>query len=140
MSKRVLAATWLLWAGAMGIVHAQERIEFQAVDYELQRFERTRTYPPDLLASDRSRVAPAPPAKGQEFMIVRFTTAVTRSSNKNPQTTDVRLVGNGAVYRCQEVNTWCRAEGCGAAFVFYVPKDARLERFELGGTSIALAE
>jgi hypothetical protein len=96
-------------------------------------------YPADLLAPDhRVRIPPPPPEKGQELVVIRFGTVVTNAS-ASAQPVDARLYGEGMSYRCHEASTWCRGEGCGAAFVFYVPKGASLDRFELGSHAVPLA-
>ncbi len=116
---------------------AQERFYFKGIEYGFTRVERTPVYPADLVSEGQE--APKPPAKDEEFAIVRFKVIVT-DSVENSSVSDAKLVGRGGVYPCRVKRVWCLSDGCQAAFVSYVPQSVFLERFELGEVAISLPE
>ncbi len=137
MPKTLVVGLSFVCASLANLTAAQDHIYHKGADYELPRVERTSTYPGDLLPSDLDKAPPAP-ARGQEFAIVRFKTTPDRAF-ESPQPADARLLANDVTYRCHQTRTWCGGEGCGAAFVFYIPQESNVERFEMAGVAVQLS-
>jgi hypothetical protein len=138
MRRNQVAVGFILAVSTIGLglrAQAGDPIEFKGRQYDFTRIQRTTDFPEDLIA--RLQSPPAAPLDGQEFAIVRFRLKITEGSEA-PQVKDAQLFGDGT-YPCSSMTTQCDGKrGCTVAFIFYVPKRAALERFELGGMPVEL--